>query len=199
MALTRDAAAAVLGVDENATEAQVGAAFKARARLLHPDQHPEGSTARATAEASMKQLNEARDILAGRAKAKEPPRQAQPQPAPPPPSQPYQQPYQQPAPPPQQEWDLPTPGPANWQIREKQITKLRKRRTRSLIGAIIVAVLFLAPQLLNLMFLTVTGRMAGNLAGSSITGTVLWGLIAVWLARRHVRAGRALIELTGSK
>lgn len=83
--LTVEAAAALLGVPASATPADVDAAWKIRARLMHPDRQPDGSKAQLEAQEMMKQLNEARDILTGKLKPADPPKpkpEPEPQPRP---------------------------------------------------------------------------------------------------------------------
>jgi hypothetical protein len=63
MSMSREAAAALLGVPAFATEDEIRGAHRGRARLAHPDLQEEGTPARATAETLMSQLNEARDVL----------------------------------------------------------------------------------------------------------------------------------------
>lgn len=65
-------AAALLGVDPSASVTEVRAAFRARATLVHPDRHHQGSgAARATATEAMRQLTNAYDRLLKHAEAEE--------------------------------------------------------------------------------------------------------------------------------
>jgi hypothetical protein len=61
--MSAEVAAAVLGVSIDATSEQVDTAWKARARVLHPDRFESGTKAQETASESMKQLNQARDAM----------------------------------------------------------------------------------------------------------------------------------------
>ena len=58
-----EVAAALLGVEVDASKEQVMSAFKARSRLVHPDMFEAESKSKATAEESMKQLNIAKDVM----------------------------------------------------------------------------------------------------------------------------------------
>lgn len=61
--MSAEVAAAILGVNVDATREEIDAAWKARARVLHPDRFDSGSKAQDTATESMKQLNNARDAM----------------------------------------------------------------------------------------------------------------------------------------
>ena len=63
--MDRSAAARTLGVPPHATPKQVEKAFRARARVEHPDRFPPGSEAWEDASRVMSQLNEARAVLTG--------------------------------------------------------------------------------------------------------------------------------------
>jgi hypothetical protein len=57
----------VLGVDKDASDEEIAAAYRERAKRLHPDQHPNASPAeQAKWSAAMAQLNEAWDALRDR-------------------------------------------------------------------------------------------------------------------------------------
>ena len=58
-----EVASALLGVEVSASKDEVLSAFKARARLVHPDLFDAESKAKITAEESMKQLNTAKETM----------------------------------------------------------------------------------------------------------------------------------------
>lgn len=58
-----EVAAALLGVEVDASKEEILHAFKARSRLVHPDMFEAGSKSKITAEESMKQLNMAKDVM----------------------------------------------------------------------------------------------------------------------------------------
>lgn len=67
--MTRDEAAAVLGVEAGSSAAEVRAAYRELAQMLHPDKYGENKRLRARAEQQMRAVNEARDVLLGKAAA----------------------------------------------------------------------------------------------------------------------------------
>lgn len=67
--MTRDEAAAVLGVEAGSSAAEVRAAYRELAQMLHPDKYGENKRLRARAEQQMRAVNEARDVLLGKASA----------------------------------------------------------------------------------------------------------------------------------
>ena len=67
--MTRDEAAAVLGVEAGSSVAEVRAAYRELAQMLHPDKYGENKRLRARAEQQMRAVNEARDVLLGKASA----------------------------------------------------------------------------------------------------------------------------------
>lgn len=70
--MTRDEALSVLGVEPGASRAEIAAAHRELAQMLHPDKFGENKRLRARAEQQMKRINEARDVLlngAGRGSA----------------------------------------------------------------------------------------------------------------------------------
>lgn len=67
--MTRDEAAAVLGVEAGSSVAEVRAAYRELAQMLHPDKYGENKRLRARAEQQMRAVNEARDVLLGKAAA----------------------------------------------------------------------------------------------------------------------------------
>lgn len=72
--MTRDEAAAVLGVEAGSSAAEVRAAYRELAQMLHPDKYGENKRLRARAEQQMRAVNEARDVLLGKAAATGAPR-----------------------------------------------------------------------------------------------------------------------------
>jgi hypothetical protein len=77
--MDRDTAARVLGVPADASAARVRRAYRARARITHPDRFPPGSEAWEEASLAMQSLNEARHALGG--PVEPPPAGATPRPA----------------------------------------------------------------------------------------------------------------------
>ena len=69
--MTRDEAAAVLGVEAGSSVAEVRAAYRELAQMLHPDKYGDNKRLRARAEQQMRAVNEARDVLLGKAAAAE--------------------------------------------------------------------------------------------------------------------------------
>lgn len=67
--MTRDEAAAVLGVEAGSSAAEVRAAYRELAQMLHPDKYGDSKRLRARAEQQMRAVNEARDVLLGKAAA----------------------------------------------------------------------------------------------------------------------------------
>lgn len=67
--MTRDEAAAVLGVEAGSSVAEVRAAYRELAQMLHPDKYGDNKRLRARAEQQMRAVNEARDVLLGKAAA----------------------------------------------------------------------------------------------------------------------------------
>ena len=67
--MTRDEAAAVLGVEAGSSAAEVRAAYRELAQMLHPDKYGDNKRLRARAEQQMRAVNEARDVLLGKAAA----------------------------------------------------------------------------------------------------------------------------------
>ncbi len=67
--MTRDEAAAVLGVDVGSSTAEVRAAYRELAQMLHPDKYGDNKRLRARAEQQMRAVNEAREVLLGKAAA----------------------------------------------------------------------------------------------------------------------------------
>ncbi len=61
--MTRDEALSVLGVEPGASRAEIAAAHRELAQMLHPDKFGENKRLRARAEQQMKRINEARDVL----------------------------------------------------------------------------------------------------------------------------------------
>jgi hypothetical protein len=61
--MTNEVAAAILGISVDATKAEIDSAWKARARLVHPDRFEAGSKSQDTATESMKQLNSAKEAM----------------------------------------------------------------------------------------------------------------------------------------
>ncbi len=67
--MTRDEAAAVLGVEAGSSAAEVRAAYRELAQMLHPDKYGDNKRLRARAEQQMRAVNEARDVLLGKGAA----------------------------------------------------------------------------------------------------------------------------------
>lgn len=67
--MTREEAAAVLGVEAGASAAEVRAAYRELAQMLHPDKYGDNKKLRARAEQQMRAVNEARDVLLGKGSA----------------------------------------------------------------------------------------------------------------------------------
>lgn len=67
--MTRDEAAVVLGVEAGSSAAEVRAAYRELAQMLHPDKYGDNKRLRARAEQQMRAVNEARDVLLGKAAA----------------------------------------------------------------------------------------------------------------------------------
>lgn len=61
--MTRDEALSVLGLEPGASRAEISAAHRELAQMLHPDKFGENKRLRARAEQQMKRVNEARDVL----------------------------------------------------------------------------------------------------------------------------------------
>ena len=61
--MTRDEALSVLGLEPGASRAEILAAYRELAQMLHPDKFGENKRLRARAEQQMKRINEARDVL----------------------------------------------------------------------------------------------------------------------------------------
>lgn len=61
--MTRDEALQVLGLDAGASRAEVSAAHRELAQMLHPDKYAGDKKLHARAEEQMKRVNEARDVL----------------------------------------------------------------------------------------------------------------------------------------
>ena len=61
--MTRDEALSVLGVEPGASRAEIAAAHRELAQMLHPDKFGENKRLRARAEQQMKRINAARDVL----------------------------------------------------------------------------------------------------------------------------------------
>ncbi len=64
--MTREEAAAVLGVEAGASAVEVRAAYRELAQMLHPDKYGDNKKLRARAEQQMRAVNEARDVLLGK-------------------------------------------------------------------------------------------------------------------------------------
>ncbi|MDR2197596.1 MAG: DnaJ domain-containing protein [Coriobacteriales bacterium] len=65
--MTRDEALRILGLEEDATEADIKAAYKEMAQILHPDRFQDNRRLADRATEQFKQVNEARDyLLSGR-------------------------------------------------------------------------------------------------------------------------------------
>lgn len=67
--MTQEEAAVVLGLEAGATSAEVKAAYRELAQMLHPDKYGDNKRLRARAEQQMRSVNEARDVLLGKAGA----------------------------------------------------------------------------------------------------------------------------------
>ncbi len=67
--MTREEAAAVLGVEAGASAVEVRAAYRELAQMLHPDKYGDNKKLRARAEQQMRAVNEARDVLLGKGSA----------------------------------------------------------------------------------------------------------------------------------
>lgn len=61
--MTRDEALSVLGLEPGSSRAEILAAYRELAQMLHPDKFGENKRLRARAEQQMKRINEARDVL----------------------------------------------------------------------------------------------------------------------------------------
>lgn len=61
--MTRDEALSVLGLEPGASRAEILAAYRELAQMLHPDKFGENKRLRARAEQQMKRINEARNVL----------------------------------------------------------------------------------------------------------------------------------------
>jgi hypothetical protein len=61
--MTRDEALRVLGLDENATEADIKLAYKEMAQILHPDKYADNKRLADRATEQFKNVNAARDVL----------------------------------------------------------------------------------------------------------------------------------------
>ena len=61
--MTRDEALNVLGLEPGASRAEISAAHRELAQMLHPDKFGENKRLRDRAEQQMKRINEARDVL----------------------------------------------------------------------------------------------------------------------------------------
>lgn len=61
--MTRDEALRILGLDEDATEADVKLAYKEMAQILHPDKFADNKKLAERATEQFKQVNEARELL----------------------------------------------------------------------------------------------------------------------------------------
>ncbi|WP_297183325.1 J domain-containing protein [uncultured Enorma sp.] len=61
--MTRDEALSVLGLEPGVSRAEILAAYRELAQMLHPDKFGENKRLRARAEQQMKRINEARDVL----------------------------------------------------------------------------------------------------------------------------------------
>ena len=61
--MTRDEALSVLGLEPGSSRADILAAYRELAQMLHPDKFGENKRLRARAEQQMKRINEARDVL----------------------------------------------------------------------------------------------------------------------------------------
>lgn len=61
--MTRDEALAALGLSEGASRAEITAAHRELAQMLHPDRYGGNKRLQARAEQQMKRINEARDVL----------------------------------------------------------------------------------------------------------------------------------------
>ncbi|MDR1082920.1 MAG: J domain-containing protein [Coriobacteriales bacterium] len=65
--MTRDEALRLLGLDEEATEADIRLAYKEMAQILHPDKYADNKKLAERATEQFKHVNEARDVLLGKA------------------------------------------------------------------------------------------------------------------------------------
>ncbi len=63
--MTRDEALAALGLSEGASRAEITAAHRELAQMLHPDRYGSNKRLQARAEQQMKRINEAREVLLG--------------------------------------------------------------------------------------------------------------------------------------
>lgn len=61
--MTRDEALSVLGLEPGSSRAEILAAYRELAQMLHPDKFGENKRLHARAEQQMKRINEARDVL----------------------------------------------------------------------------------------------------------------------------------------
>lgn len=61
--MTRDEALSVLGLKPNATRDEIQVAYRELAQMLHPDKFADNRRLRERAEAQMRSINEARDVL----------------------------------------------------------------------------------------------------------------------------------------
>lgn len=61
--MTQDEALSVLGLKPGATRDEIQIAYRELAQMLHPDRFPDNAKLRARAEAQMRAVNEARDVL----------------------------------------------------------------------------------------------------------------------------------------
>ena len=67
--MSTDEAAAILGLDATAPAEDINRAWRELAQMLHPDRYGSNAKLRARAEHQMAQVNEARDVLLGKARA----------------------------------------------------------------------------------------------------------------------------------
>ena len=73
--MTRDEALSVLGLEPDATRAEISTAHRELAQMLHPDKYGSNRRLRQRAERQMSSINEARDVLLkGAGAASRPPR-----------------------------------------------------------------------------------------------------------------------------
>lgn len=68
--MSPDEAAAILGLDVSAPAEDITCAWRELAQMLHPDRYGANAKLRARAERQMAQVNEARDVLLGKARAR---------------------------------------------------------------------------------------------------------------------------------